>query len=295
MPNQKSGIRPQVPQSHFGPRLGAAALVLTFTAGPALAAKPLAPVYPGAAYDALASAKAPHAKVYLSQDSLATVRAWYRKKLGKGENFNLQCETASRPDRMTRCTAFRVLKSNVIPPGGSMVDAYEAGVQLKGWQKASGSADDAGKADSDLSGPAQVQAMMAKLKAMGQQMKTVNQQETGQMSQEAGVDLSLLARIPDRPFSVLKQEVLMHRHSEKDLKSVYQHYKGLETAFYPMASSAQGPLPYEQKLYNQCRRMFPPPTPLDSSGSDHWNDWLHCLKRMAAHAYRTRIRIDLTH
>ena len=281
------------PQSRNTPARLLVALTLSVSAAPVVAAKLLAPVYPGAVYDALASAQSGHAKVYLSHDSLATVKSWYQKKLGKGEDFNLQCETSTRADNMTRCTAFRVLKSNVIPPGGSMVEAYDAGVQLKGWQKAPRSAPASGQNDASTSESAQVRAMMAKLNAMGQQLKATNQQETARMSQEAGVDLGLLASIPDKPFYVLKQEVLMHQHSEKALKSVYQRYQGLETALYPLASSADGPVSYENKLYNQCRQLFPPPTPMVASGGDHWKDWLHCLKRMSAHAYRTRIRIDI--
>ncbi len=269
----------------------------------------LASPYPGAAVDPVASAQSKTEKVYFSHSSLATVRAWYQKQYAKKSaaacsdsdegcgQFKQQCETVTRTDQMTRCSDFMVLKWNAIPPGGSMVDAYNAGVHLEGWKKIA-EPHEKNNSNTDTSeATGQMANMMAQLNAMSQQMQAANQQITSQIQQEGkqmGVDVAGLSAIPDIPFAGLKQEVLAGRHSQKELDTIYHRYQNLETSVYPMTKGENGPVAYNKFEYDHCKSklMTKNAYMLGAQGADQWNAWLTCIKKIAAHAYQTRIVIN---
>jgi hypothetical protein len=331
-----------------------------FTVLPALASTQLAPVYPGAVADPIASTQSKTAMVYFARSPLATVRAWYQKRLAKksaaacsdrdegcGE-FKQQCETVTRTDQMTRCDDFMVLKWNAIPPGGSMVDAYNAGVELEGWKKIAGSqhATDSHSAAAATTG--QAASMMAQLNAMSQQLQTASQQEIKQVQEEGkqiGVDAVALSQIPDMPFTGLKQEVLAGRHSQKELDAVYKKYSWLGRAFYPQHKTSNASVPYNHWLVNKTqRRIQAPQTAVGKTAKqlgegagaiatrmqqliaeghmeeaqqlseqmaasiqqgqqigtastnlqskDHWKEWMEVIRKLEAHAYKTKIVIN---
>ena len=288
-------------KSPFAVRIAAAmvsGVPLLATVALAASAPRLAPVYPGATPDV--AAVAPHALVYLTKAPLPKVQAWYVKRLSQRSiaacgsampnegcgSFQQSCEPDIPPDGLTRCSNLLVLKWNAIPPGGGMIDAYNAGVRLEGW-KQTHVARDAG-ADSDAVSTAHGNGRMQALATEGQQV-------TRGTDGESAMDMARLMAIPDKPFKAFKQEVVMGRHTQKELDAVYRRYRHLVTAVYPVVEGQYGPVVYDELVFSRCKEKYS-----NRSGylagpeaPDHWKDWLGCLHKLGKRAYRTRIVIDL--
>lgn len=281
-----------------------AASMLAASAAAAVPA-PLAPAYPGATLDTAADAA--HARVYLSKAPLAEVRDWYQQRFAQRSRaacgrtdadegcgrFQQQCETAARTDRLTRCTDFLVLKWNAIPPGGSMVEAYNAGVTLTGWGKAPAAPQTAAGAAPPMTG--RMAQAMARMQSQLRQTQAASRQELQQADQAAGMDFGRLESIPDMPFVGLKQEVIAHRHTQKELDAVYRRYRYLTTSEYPMVKGDSGPIAYDKLEFSRCKQKYLTQESYlpGTRDTNRWNDWLGCLRKLAAHAYRTRIVIDV--
>lgn len=332
--------------------------VLSLAVVPAFATTLLAPAYPGSVADPVASAQSQKAMVYFSRASLSTVREWYQQRLAKKSaaacsdrsegcgTFTQDCTTASTGGPMTQCTDRMVLKWNAIPPGGSMVDAYNAGVDLEGWQKVS---EPAGTQNTSPPMTGQAAKMMAQINAAEDQMQAESKQLIQQIQkegqQQSGVDVVRLGAIPDLPFGGLKQEVLAGHHSQKELETVYKKYHLLSKAFYPLHKTGKGTETYNRWLVDQTwaqiktsgrastrkalgagenaaelarkmqqlvhqgrmqeaqilaqqmtaaqqRGMTAGAKMQVARNQDHWNEWLGVLKKLQAHAYRTKITID---
>lgn len=237
------------------------------------------PVYPGAVLDTVANAQESAAKkhalkVYLSRDSLQKVRDWYQPRLARQSvagctfkdpqrgcgAFKEECESPTGNGGLVKCSDKIVLKWNYIPPGGSMVDAFNAGVQLEGWRKPPKAPAEVTPAPQRMTG--QAAQTMAQIDAISKQMQAASQQEMQQLnaeSQALGMNAVRLASIPDMPFGGLKQEVIAGRHTQKELDAVYSKYRWLETAFYPMQKTAQGSESYERWLVEKTRARIQAP------------------------------------
>lgn len=237
------------------------------------------PVYPGAVLDtganAQVSAVKKHAlKVYLSRDSLQKVRDWYQPRLAKQSiagctfkdpqrgcgAFKEGCESPTGAERAVQCSDDIVLKWNYIPPGSSMVDAFNAGVHLEGWRKPPQKSAEVNAAPLQMTG--QAGGKLAQIDAMSQQMQVASQQAMQQLNAEGqtmGVNAVDLASIPDMPFGGLKQEVIAGRHTQQELDAVYSKYHWLVTAFYPMQKTVQGGESYEHWLVKETRARIQAP------------------------------------
>lgn len=248
------------------------------------------PVYPGATYDAIGSAHESalrrHAvKVYLSRDSLNKVRDWYQPRLSKRSvtgctfknpkegcgAFKRSCESATGNESTVQCTDEIVLKWNFIPPGASMVDAFNAGVHLRGREPLSSQdhaanrpmqtqSDGASKYMSGQAGASmnQLDSMEKNSQAMGNKMIRQMQDEY-KNSTGREMDATRLAEIPDMPFKGLKQEVISGRHSQKELDSLYRRYGWLSTAYYPMKKSSNGAQAYDHWLVARTQARIQKP------------------------------------
>lgn len=331
------------------------------------------PVYPGAAFDAVGSATGSHAsghalKVYLSGDSLQRVRAWYRARLAKQSvagctfrnpregcgAFKQRCESVAEVGRWARCRDEMVLKWNYIPPGGSMVDAFNAGVHLAGWRRLPGKpADGSVPAQKPQPLAGRAAETMARLDALSAHLQGATGQAMQQLDAEGKqvglTDTAGFAGIPDLPFKGLKEEVLAGRHSQQELEALYEGYRWLPMAFYPMKRTANGVEDYAhwlvarteariharqraavaaagrrgedsaqtearieqrmqqliqhgrmgeaRKLAERMASAIQGSRPGDAvamqlRSRDHWQEWVTVLKRLAAHAYKTKIVID---
>ena len=90
-------------------------------------------------------------------------------------------------------------------------------------------------------------------------------------------------------FDGLKNEVLMNRHSKKELLNVYKKFKYLDASFYLLVKDKQGnQISYANYLLKQYQNK------LGNRGitSDQWKYWMGFLKKLAAHAYKTCIAIN---
>jgi len=136
--------------------------------------------------------------------------------------------------------------------------------------------------------------MSAELDALAAQTKQQLRQMAQRQSKASGVNLSKFSKIPDTPFSGLKQEVMAHRHTVKELQAAFRRFRYLITAVYQTVDDSDGPVSYENKAYDECRRkletnsVFIP----GAQGHDAWKPWIACLERIGRHAYQTRIVID---
>jgi hypothetical protein len=238
--------------------------ILSLVTIPAFAIMLPASVYPGAVADPVASAQSKVAMVYFSHATLPTVREWYQQRLAKKSaaacsdrsdgcgTFQQNCTAASAGQSLTHCRDLMILKWNAIPPGGSMVDAFNAGVHIEGWQKASQPAE---TQDASQQMTGQAAKMMAQLNAAENQMQAAGKQLTQQIQKEGkqqlGTDVVRLSAIPDMPFGGLKQEVLAGRHSQQELETVYTKYRLLSKAFYPLHKTAKGAEPYNRWLVDK--------------------------------------------
>ncbi|GEM_PF-6937447 len=363
------------PMSGNTKRLGVAMLRWVL-AGPALGLSGQAlagavPIYPGAALDPVASAQESHlrehaVKVYISHDSLQQVRAWYQPRLAKQSiagctfkdpkegcgAFKQTCESIAMAGRWVQCTDGIVLKWNYIPPGGSMVDAFNAGVHLVGWRippksKKPAAAHATPQKPQRLTGRAA--ETMAQLDAMSAQLQAATKQAMQQADAE-GKSLGLtdtvrFAGIPDMPFKGLKDEVLAGRHRQQELEALYRKYRWLTAAFYPMKRTVNGVEDYAHWLIarTEARIHKPQQAAIEAAGQhgedpaqaqarmqqlirqgrmdearklgeqmavamqgaersgnvvtqlqsrDHWQEWVAVIKKLAAHAYKTKIIID---
>lgn len=211
--------------------------------------------------------------------------------------------------------------------GHSMVDAYDAGVMVEARTppaEGQGQSDQAAAAIPTGTGgnpgaDSQAAQQMARMDALEKQVIAAQKQMMAQVQAEgqaSGIpDAVGMQRMSDL-FEGLRNEVLANRHTEAELKRVYAQYKHLESAEFPSVRlPGGGAVPYDTWLLKKDKQAFevqPTQAQMQArqqqamqleaagksdeaaqlmSGPDHWNDWLGFLKKLDAHAYRTRIVI----
>lgn len=329
--------------------LSALIVVAVFAAGGARAAPTVVPIYPGAVMDAHAGDVT--VQVYLSQDPLKKVAAWYAAKVGSltaaaGNTLwnadGLNSDTgrplgatdpqveAHRIGRVTmdQSAVVRSLKDMTMTKG---VGVLCEGLQFLPVQNPSAESTPAS------SGAAAPNRTLQQMGQMQQQLLQVNRKLVGSTSPQDRA----IARMSDL-FEGLKYEAMsgQHGHTKQQLLAVYARYKHLETDWYPTVKTADGVTSYDRWLLARQRAELSTPiahggqsmdvsalaarvqaaaaagdtrqlqalshqmqaamqaqqgTGSGTTGSilkDRWDFWLAFLKKLDAHAYRTRIRIN---
>jgi len=288
----------------------------------------LAPSYPGAVRDSTASN--PYRVALLTRDPIEKVRAFYQARVGPladaadhsspdNEALALMCQL----DGHTVCYG-KILMSqgNVARYLKHVTDAYDAGVRIEGRlpdrPKQPTADDDASEpAPAGTLSAADLEAARAKLVA-----------QMHEMTRSEGLDpdkLDTIAAMGDI-FDGLKEEVMSRHHTEDELLRIHARYAHLETAVYPyVRGNGRSLTSYDSWLLQRRRKALSSSTELSErerqtftrrleklyaagkfdeaqklrasvvarGNRDRWTYWLDFLKELDAHAYRTRILIDV--
>lgn len=301
-------------------------MLLPFTSA---APRPLAKLYPGAIRDTAASNA--YRIVLLTHDPIDKVRAYYESRVGKlvdAEDYSVRDNDGRAMmchiDGLTICYG-KILMSqgNVARYLKHVTDAYDAGLRLEARrserpaQPPSDSASEAALANAGMFTNAQLEAARAKLMA-----------EVHGVSRSEGMDpdkLDSIAQMSDL-FDGFKDEVASRRHSEDELLRLHARYGQLESAVYPYVSDGANSLTsYDRWLLKRKEAAFTRSTELSDrekqelsnrlqqlyaagkfdeakkltqrltagASRDHWSYWVGFLEDLDAHAYRTRIIIDV--
>lgn len=297
--------------------------------GAAQTQKLLAPAYPGAVRDTTASDV--YHVVLLSRDPIEKVRAYYRARVGKLDDAN-DYSVRDNDGRALMCQpgGYSICFGKILMTQGNVArylkhvtDAYDAGVRVEGRRRHLPEApppDSAGEAMLAQSGfytQAQLEAAQAKL------MAQVHAEEgTEGLDPEKMDSVSHMSDI----FDGLKDEVASRKHSEDELLRLHARYAQLETAVYPyviekgstltsydrwllqrrkakLAKSTGMTGKEKQELADRLQRLYAAgkfdeakklSDRVAARGNvDRWSYWVDFLKDLDAHAYRTRITIDV--